>query len=53
MGRDLFCERLSGFSVRKLLRTIFTYLIVCQGLGLRFWVMLIVRFPFVKYIYLG
>ena len=36
------CERFVGFSVRQLLRTIFNYLILCQGLGLRFWVMLTV-----------
>ena len=41
-GRDFVVSGSRGFSVRKLLRTIFNYLILCQGLGLRFWVVLTV-----------
>ena len=37
--RHDFCELFACFSVLKLLRTILNYLILCQGLGLRFWVM--------------
>ena len=43
VGTRFFCERFPGFfNICKLLRTIFNYLILCQGLGLRFWEMLVV-----------
>ena len=41
-GRDFLRAVRGFFSVRKLLRTIFNYVILCQVLGLRCWVMLTV-----------
>ena len=40
ISTTFFVEWFTFFSVRKIFRTIFINLILCQGLGLRFWEML-------------